>query len=69
MNKFVGSETSVKRTARSVRAPRMQAIDDLDIIVIDVVRESPDITMAEAYRRVVRRSTMAVKETNMRTFL
>jgi len=66
VKELLNDEFTVTRTAKCGGAHRIQTKDELDDVIIDVVRESPHITIAEAHRRVVRLSRMAVSLSTLR---
>jgi DNA-binding transcriptional ArsR family regulator len=66
VEKILTDDLTAARTVKCLGLQRIQVIDELDDLVIDVVRESPDITIAECHRRVVRRSGVAVNLSTLR---
>jgi hypothetical protein len=59
VKEFLDNNLTAARALKCTGTQRIQVIDELDDIILDVVRENPGITKAEALRRVVHRSRMA----------
>lgn len=66
MKEFLKDDLTAVRTVNCAGTQRIQVIDELDTIIIDVVRDSPGITIAETHRRVVRRCEMTVSLSTLR---
>jgi hypothetical protein len=69
VKEFLDNNLTAARALKCTGTQRIQVIDELDDIILDVVRESPGITKAEAHRRVVHRSRMAVSLSTLRYLL
>ncbi len=66
MKECLEDDLTAPRTVKCAGTQRIQVIDELDVIIIDVVRESHRITIAEIHRRVLRRNRMAVSLSTLR---
>ncbi|MGZ4847080.1 MAG: hypothetical protein ACXV2E_04260 [Halobacteriota archaeon] len=66
MNELFEDDLTVKRTVKSTGTQRIQVIDDLDVVVIDVVQENPDISISDVHRFVDRRIKRAVSLSTVR---